>query len=182
LLLGGLLCVGLASTVYEVCLLRVFPVLHDSSGVTRYTWLAPDRQLGKRTYAMRRLYDSLRSTLPTGAVVQQNPDTDPQDLPAGLYADRQFAADTAGCGDIFGGDPALCPAVFNPLNDLFNHAAAWPGEDIDAVCGKLAIDVLVVKDSDPAWADSQSWVWKRNPLVSNGMARALACGPRTAHN
>jgi hypothetical protein len=135
-----------------------------------------DRQLGKRTYAERQVYEYLRTSTPKNAIVQHNPNADPEDIPAGLYADRQTAAETAGCGAGFGGIAGLCAGVYGPLNDLFDKPGAVPPEDVDRLCRNLSIDILVAKDTDKVWADRRSWVWNRTPLAANGMVRAYACG------
>ena len=75
----------------------------DKVEIPRYHWLAPDHQLGERTYALRQVYERLKSELPGNALVQQNPNGVPGDLFYGLYADRQTAAETSSCGVAFGG-------------------------------------------------------------------------------
>jgi hypothetical protein len=174
--LAVLLLLGAGSTIYEVCLVRVFPPLSDFTGLPRYGWLSMDRQLGKRTYAERQVYEYLRTSTPKNAIVQHNPNADPEDIPAGLYADRQTAAETASCGAGFGGIVGLCAGVYGPLNDLFDKPGAVPPEDVDRLCRSLSIDILVAKDTDKVWADRRSWVWNRTPLAANGMVRAYACG------
>ena len=179
--LAALLLLGVGSTVYEVCLLRFFAPLSDFTNMARAEWLARDRQLGKRTYALRQIYEYLRTSTPPNAIVQHNPNADPEDIPAGLYADRQTAAETFHCEAVFGGTAALCAGVYGPLNHLFDNPMAVPPEDVDGICRRLSIDVLVVKDTDKAWADPGSWVWKRTPLAANGMTRAFACGAGLRH-
>ncbi len=174
--LAFLWLVGAAGTVYEVCLLRGFPVLSDFVQVTRYSWLATEGQLGKRTYAARQVYERLRETLPPAAVMEHNPDTDPGFIPYGLYADRQLAAEASNCGTVLGGDASLCASMYPILSGLFNPPAAAPPQDVDAVCNQFAIRVLVARDTDRVWADPRSWVWNRKPLAANSMVRALPCG------
>ena len=123
-LLAATLLLGVAGTVYDVGLLRSFAMLTDATNIPRHAWLSPDRNLGARTYALRRLYDQLKGKLPLTAVIQHNPDTDPGDLPHGLYADRQTAAETLQCLTVFGGDPALCPPLLSRIRILFEKQAA----------------------------------------------------------
>lgn len=174
--LAFLLLAGAAGSVYEVCLLRGFPVLSDFAPVTRYAALGTDGRLGKRTYAARQVYERLRETLPPAAVLEHNPDTDPGFIPYGLYADRQLAAETHGCGTVFGGDANLCAGMYPILSGLFNPPAAAPAPEVDAVCDQFAISVLVARDTDRVWADPRSWIWNRKPLAATSMVRALPCG------
>lgn len=171
-----LLSVGAAGTVYEVCLLRGFPVLSDLAPVTRYPWLGTYGQVGSHTYAARQLYESLRETLPPGAVMEHNPNSTFGFIPYGLYADRQLSAESPSCGTDLGGDTSICAVMYPLLSGLFNPPAAAPAPDVDAVCNQFAIRVLVARDTDRAWADPRSWIWSRKPLAANSMVRALPCG------
>jgi hypothetical protein len=105
-----------------------------------------DQNLGKRTYAVRQVYENLKRVLPDDAVVQHNPNTNPGDLPYGLYADRQAAAETAECGVVFGGDTKLCNGMITQLNQLFQQPGAIHANEVDSVCRRLSIDALIVKD------------------------------------
>ena len=138
--------------------------------------MSSDHNLGSRTYALRQLYEDLQSRLPQSAVLQHNPHTDPGDLFYGLYADRQVAAETLACGTVFGGDPVLCSQIIGPICELFEKPGAVPVERVAAVCKTLSINALIVKDTDPVWADRGSWVWEKRPLVANEYARAFVCG------
>jgi hypothetical protein len=166
------LAIGVAGSLWEVVLLRTFPLLSDAGKVDKYAWLSSDDKLGKRTYALRQVYEDLRNTLPAAGIVQHNPDTVPNDLFFGLYAGRQAAADTMTCGTVFGGDAASCPPIVSRLQGLFSGRAPDP----DMVCRDLSIDVLVVKDTDAVWRLRDSWVWTRKPLIATNLARAFHCG------
>jgi hypothetical protein len=179
---GALLFLGLAATLYDVTMLRIYPILLDDFAIPRYHWLAPDRHLGERTYALREIYEKLKTELPNQALVQQNPDTNPGDLFFGLYADRQTAADTLSCGVVFGGSANICQSTISSIRGLFDEAAHFNSSQVDAVCRKLSISAVVVKDTDSVWNDRNSWVWKREPLTGNPYARAFLCGNNTIAN
>jgi hypothetical protein len=171
---AGLL--GVAGTLYEVSMLRLFPIISDRFPIPRYAFLGMDRNLGKRNYALRQVYEKLKKVLPGDAVVQHNPNTDPGDLPYGLYADRQAAAETAQCGVVFGGDTKLCNGIVSQLNELFQPLGAIPANEVDSACRRLSIDALIVKDTDKVWADKDGWVWKKEPYIANDYARVFLCG------
>jgi hypothetical protein len=44
----------------------------------------------------------------------------------------------------------------------------------------MPVDVLVAKDTDRAWADRESWVWRERPAYANAYVRMFRCGVRTA--
>jgi hypothetical protein len=171
-----MILLGVAGTIYEVSMLRFFPVISDRFAIPKYAFLAMDQNLGRRTYAVREAYEKLKQILPGDAVVQHNPNTNPGDLPYGLYADRQAAADTAGCGVVFGGDTTLCNSLIPQLNRLFQQPGAVQANEVDSVCRQLSIDALVVKDTDRVWSDRDGWVWKKAPYLANDYARVFLCG------
>jgi len=77
--LATLLILGILGTGYQVFMLRMFPVLvdrQDNHGDFRGpSWVAPNRQFGKRAYALRSAYEALDAQLPSSAVLQSNPVT-----------------------------------------------------------------------------------------------------------
>ncbi len=179
-ILTTLIVLGVAGTVYEASMFRFFPLISDRFPIPRYAWLSSDQNLGRRTYALREVYDWLRHELPVHAIVQHNPNAAPGDLFYGLYADRQAAAETSACGVVFGGDPSPCTGVIGPLNDLFEKPGAVEANRVDQICRDLGIDALIVKDTDPVWADRNSWVWKKQPAWANGYAKVFLCGAKGA--
>jgi hypothetical protein len=166
-----MLALGIMATAYDVTMLRIYPLLLDDLAIPRYHWLAPDHHLGERTYALREVYERLGRELPAKAIVQQNPNAIPGDLFYGLYADRQTAVETPGCGVVFGGDASLCESVLIPVREVFDH-----GAHVDQVCRDLSISAVVAKDTDAVWNDKASWVWTKKPLIGNSYARAFLCG------
>ncbi|HYM06644.1 MAG TPA: hypothetical protein VEU11_08805 [Terriglobales bacterium] len=175
----SLVVLGVAGSIYEVCMVRFYPLISDSAAAGKYQWLSPGTDLGRRTYALRQIYQALKNKLLEHAVVQHDPKMSPGDVFYGMYADRQAVAETPACGAVFGGDPALCPGIIGPLNDLFEKPEAISTDRVDAVCRNLSIDALVVKDTDKIWADRNSWVWKKQPAFANDYARAFLCGHAT---
>ncbi|HCC59165.1 MAG TPA: hypothetical protein DEQ47_18275, partial [Solibacterales bacterium] len=174
--IGAMLALGVAATLYDVTMLRIYPMLLDKLAIPRYHWLAPDRHLGERTFALRQVYEKLSRELPKRALVQQNPNGNPGDLFYGLYADRQTAAETPACGVVFGGSAALCPGIIKPIGEFFDGSVKLDSSQVDLACRKLNIAALVVKDTDSVWRDKTSWVWKKEPLIANAYSRAFLCG------
>ncbi len=171
------LLLGVAGSVYEVAMTRLYGLLLDTtSSRVFYRWLATDRQLGARTYALREIYEELKAATPDNAIFQHNPDVDPEDPFHGMYADRQVVAETRDCTVEFGGDTTLCPSRIATITDIFDDPGAFSAPQIDDACERLSISVLVVKDTDNVWNDRSGWVWTRTPMFANHYARAFACG------
>jgi hypothetical protein len=171
-LLTALVVLGAAGTAYNVLILRVFPILADHDFVVRAPWIAPEPDLGRRNYASRQAYQWADRTPSATSVIQFNPRVAGQDVSAFLYSTRQIAAADEDCLSTFGGDPALCAPMVAKLNDLYSAAP----QTLDGVCSSLPIDLIVAKDTDPAWANRRSWVWNSKPLYANSYYRVFGCG------
>ena len=59
---------------------------------------------------------------------------------------------------------------------LFDKPTPAESDDLDLVCRKYNIEIMLADDRDPVWKDRESWVWSRSPLIANGFVRAFACG------
>ena len=136
----------------------------------------PDRQFGKRAYAMRSAYQVLDAQLPASAILQSNPATIHPVLHM-LYSGHDSAAATpAGdpvCGTAFGGDPVLCVMRARKLMELFEFS---DGGNLNATCREYGIDAIVVENADRVWHKPLSWIWTVPPAVANDYVRAFRCG------
>ncbi len=157
-----LLMIGIVSTAYSAVTLRVSEILNDRNDV--------EHAIGKKNFAARQVYEQLREILPVTAVVQQNPTLE-NPVYWGIYANRQTAIGGAGCGIAFGGSGRDCDQLYAALAALFGPDAQ--ADQVELLCRRLKVDVLVVTSGDPVWSIADSWVWKRNPFVSTGYARAF---------
>jgi hypothetical protein len=173
-----LLVLGAAGSVYEIAINRFYPMLADRGTVATVSWLAPDRQAGKRNYAQREAEEWAARATPRTAIVQFNPHTPSQNTSAYLYAGRQMVAADDNCLSTFGGDPALCPAPIAALNRIYPPAGRTAEPALDGVCRNLPIDLIGATDTDPAWSDRRSWVWRQPPAFANAYVRLFRCGPR----
>ena len=173
---GVMVILGAMASIYDVAMVRAYPVLLDYTHMPRYGWLSPDNHGGERFYAMRQLYETLDRTLPRDALVQQNPNAVPQDLYFGLYGNRQTAMETSACGVVFGGDASGCPELRTTVLRLFSPPNQIDAHQLDDVCDQLRVSTVVVKDTDPVWKDPNGWVWHRTPAVASAYARAFRCG------
>lgn len=166
---------GISGTAYEAFMQRAYPVLIDSGQVRTLGFLGSDRQVGKRTYALRQLYERLQSVLPERAVVQHNPNRDADDIFSELYSERQVAAANRGCNVPFGGTPAACAKVVDRVSPLFDRPVSW--QEAQAACREFGISALVFRDTDPAWRMPEHWIWRTPVLAGNDYVRAVGCEP-----
>jgi hypothetical protein len=153
----------------------VYPILHDRGLVRGPEWLDADGQLGRRTAALRAVYDNIQTRVPGNAIIQFNPLVKAY-IPHLLYSNHDAAAATSRCGIGFGGDPARCAPRMAALNALYTTPSAAESDALDNVCEEYGISIILAEDSDPVWNDRQSWVWTRTPLIANDYVRAFRCG------
>ena len=177
--LATLLILGMVSTVHQLFMLRMFPVLLDRGAITKPTWprwVVSHSQFGRRAYALRSAYEALDAQLPSSAVLQSSPPREDPILHM-LYSGHDAAAGDGECGTDFGGDPEVCAQRLRRLARVFQQP---DGGDVDATCREYGIDALVVEDLDPVWREPYSWVWTRPPAVANDYVRAFRCGTSAA--
>ncbi|MDR3701581.1 MAG: hypothetical protein P4L56_18170 [Candidatus Sulfopaludibacter sp.] len=173
-LLTALLVLGVAGSVYEVAINRFYPLLADRGTVNTVSWMASDRQAGKRIYAAREAGEWAEAATPRNAIVQFNPHVPTQDTEAFLYAGRRMIAGSDNCLSAFGGDPALCPPILRTLARIYSPAGQTEPA-LEGVCRSLPIDIIAVDDTDPVWKDRASWVWTRRPAFANSYVRLFRC-------
>jgi hypothetical protein len=175
-----LAAIGLAGTMYQVFMLRAYPIFHDEEKLTSEPVLGldRDRRLGERTYALRSIYESLGAILPPDAIVQYNPDA-PMVIPHQLYSGRGAAMGQQRCGIVFGGDFPRCESRMKSIEPLFGNPSQAEIAGLDSTCREYGINVMLVDDLDPVWRRPNSWVWTRKPLLTNEHVRAFFCGDRS---
>ena len=159
-----LLIVGALGTVYQVITLRFYPV----------EWVEADALSGKRTFALRSIYDQLDAQLPRDAIVQYNPQTKFY-IPHLFYSGHGAAVGLPNCGYVFGGQVSVCAPRETAIDGLFSPSAGSAALP-ESVCRAYGINVLVATDTDAVWNQPRSWVWTRQPLFANSYARAFRCG------
>jgi hypothetical protein len=180
-LLAAMIVLGAAGSVYDVFMLRLYPVLADRGALPQLVWMSPDRKLGERNYALREAYEWAERSTPADAIVQFSPHVIWQDTPGFLYSNRQIAAADQSCLAGFGGDASLCAPMLAAANRLFpEHGQTAPQSS--AACGSLGASLLIVKDTDAVWSVRDGWVWREKPLFSNAQVRVFGCRNSSTHS
>ena len=171
------LVLGAIGTIYQVTMLRIYPVLHDMGKVdpTLFPWLYDDQKVGERSYAIRDVYSQLDASLPVGTILQYNPYTTGF-IAHQIYSGHDAAVGAPLCGSVFGGDMNTCLVRSKLIAPLFEDPSPSQNADIDDVCRDYKIAIMLVDDTDAVWKHSDSWVWTRTPLIANQHVRAFGCG------
>ena len=180
-LLAVMLALGAAGTLYDLTMLRAYPILADQRAVSMIAWLSPDYQLGARTYAMREAYEWATRSTPARATVQFNPHVALENVTGFLYSNRQMVAADPSCLAGFGGDPAVCAKMLAKLDELYPAKGKPAAQSIASACDSLPINILGANDTDSAWADRHSWVWSEKPVFANSYVRLFGCRDSTVH-
>lgn len=104
---------------------------------------------GRRSWALKRLYEQIRAKTPSDAIVQHNP---PDGIEGyhGFYAHRPTAVMDWANGSLFATEGPLFDEVLTEVRSIFNRELS--AEKIEQIARKYGIRVLVVKDRDPAWS------------------------------
>jgi hypothetical protein len=171
-LLTGLVVLGLASSVYELIILRTYLPLMEARKVPVAKWFSMTAATGQRTFDARTVYEQLHRDLPGDTITQSNP-ASWSDVYHGLYSQHQTAAFDRLCGSEFGGDPSPCSTIQSQLAPLFQSDG-----NIDLACDAWNIHALIAKDDDPVFQDRSAWPWTRAPLAVTEHVRAVRCGSR----
>ena len=181
-LMKWLLWIGLAGTVYQVFLLRVYLPVQEMLG------RAPVAGLAEQAMALRVGFDKMNLSIPRDAVVQFNT-TQPDEYVR--YAQimqirRQVASSFPKCNIDFGGDRAACASVEEGITRLFAVAdksvnpgstepVALTAEAAQSECGKLGVSYLIAARWDNVWNDPTGWVWRLPAVVDTNEIRVLDC-------
>lgn len=163
------LIIGLLTTLTDVIMLRVTPILVDSGSVALPNSFSPDTNFGNRTFAARDFYEYLNDHLPDNTVIQINP-TDSVDRAIGLYSNQQSAVSVHTAFGI----------PEQELNDRISRISAmfaltnW--FSIDEYCNKYFVDIMIVNDLDPLWKKLDILETQRAPVYKNQYYAAFQCG------
>jgi hypothetical protein len=168
-----LLVLGAAGSVYDLAILRTFPLLSDAGVVMSRDWLG-GANAGAQIYSAREAYRWIAASTPRTAVIQFDPYTYSQNTAALLYSERQIAAADSQCLAAFGGDAAECRALVAAMAPVYARGVA-PVSNLSESCRTLPVDYLVAEDRDAVWQIRNSWVWNERPAFANARFRIFPC-------
>jgi len=171
---GVTLCIGVISTTCQAFMLRfTLPLNEFDASRTPST---QNLSLSHNAFISRIGYAKLDDQIPRDAVVQYNPKSNGLFWPyvdiLGVDHQVAIAGDRPPCGSELGGNPSGCATLAAALDAVFEGASQ---EQARAICHEFGIQYLVARIYDPAWKDTQSWVWTLKPVVAENEFRALDC-------
>jgi len=169
------LILGVSGAAYQLLALRFYAPLAEAGRVTRDETFLGVQGFGERTYWIRDGFARLDKLTNSDVHVQYNPGRE-QIVIAHLYSTRQAAMGDSYCESNFGGDLQQCRKAVPSIFMIFNNPEALRAQNLDVICDKYHLNVLVANDVDPVWSTPGSWVWSRPTLVSNPYFRAVRCG------
>jgi hypothetical protein len=193
-LAGLLLFLGLASSAYQLAMLRFYLYGSDRHGWTNP--VIPQSEFGGRLGAisqqLREAYATLDHVLPPSAKVQFGaaPKLNLQHLYYSRY--QELEGIFPDCGADFGGSKAECFHLDARIAPIFGIAEPPPGPDRSAskviyvptlktagdvysLCRELGIDALVVTGEDPVWNEPNGWPHHMKPVFASDFVAAYTC-------
>ncbi len=168
--LSTLLVIGFLTSLQDVLLLRMWPILPDTHLINLPQISSSDMYLGKRVYEARTAYAAINGATPMDTIVQFNPEYI-MDRPAGLYRTRGTVISTH---TLYGVSPEAYEPLMNEVGEIFNTKDAdW--QDLDGACKHYHIDILIFKYSDPIWEQLPALKAERQPLYDGKYYSVFVC-------
>lgn len=185
-LLYGLIALGIAGTVYQVVLLRIFLPLEASRPESGFALLPT------QVFEAREAFANLNRAASQSAVVEFNP-VDPHPGTRGdavspytfyirsllMNARRQTLSAEPQCATQFGGDSRPCAAIESATSALYAMpapTAQWAEE----YCRRFGVDYLAVSEMDPVWSDASGWAGSLPRAASEPDFRIVRCSVATS--
>jgi hypothetical protein len=170
----GLIVLGGASSLYQLCMLRAYPILAERHGWRSELMMGT----GREVFLVRSAYAELDRIVPSDTVVQYNPESD-QRLQMLIYSRyQQVDASFPDCSIAFGGSLSACLGIQDRLRAIYDPGPTESPTraDVNRVCAALRIQTLVVNGRDPVWSRPDSWMSQDSPIVQNDYVRIYKCG------
>jgi hypothetical protein len=177
----GLIALGIAGTVYQVVLLRVFIPLEAGRPDSGFAGLPA------QVFEARTAFAELDKVASRSAVVEFNP-YDPHPGTRGdvippytfyarsliMNANRQMVSAESRCPAQFGGESRFCAAIESSTQRLYElpaPSARWA----EQYCRQFGVDYLAVGEMDPVWSDASAWAATLPTVASEPGFRIVRC-------
>jgi hypothetical protein len=171
LVLGVTLTLGLLTSSLEAVSLRMWAMLIDMNVAKFPNPISVDNHLGERTYSARLAYTYIHENTSPEVIIQNNP-LDQFDRPSGLYGSRQMVISDR---TIYGVSLEEYKELSGDIGKIFTQRTNdW--NYIDQKCSQYAINILVIKDTDPLWDGLSKLKTVRLPLYENAYYALYPCG------
>jgi len=165
------LIIGILTTLTDVTLLRVWPMVVDSGFARTPNSLSTDHQLGKRTFAARQMYEYINRNLPQDVIIQTYPSLQ-VDRTLGLYSNRQLVVSVH---TAFGISMQELQQEITSVSAIFK-TTNW--NSINKSCDENLINILIISDLDKIWESLPELEKSHAPLYKNSYYSVFSCGER----
>lgn len=129
-----------------------------------------------RTTSIREAYEWVARNTPSTAIIQHNPNEVVEYFHA-LYGNRQTIISDDIFGKLYGISGPMYDDTFEELKTLFQPDTSY--EEAIAYARSLDIDAIFLKDTDPIWQDSSSWLNDIQPVYESPCCRIYPIQPKT---
>lgn len=180
-LLGGLLALGIAGSLYWAFLLRAWLPIESHRGQSGFSTSPEDE------FQIRKAFRVLHATASVAAVVAFRPIDPTPDrhgqvmMPNEFYqrmlvmdAGRQILNAEGKCAIHFGGDPKACPAIQAATARLYALPAPNAASATE-FCSHFGVQYLAVSAWDPDWMAETGWPVTLPAVVREPRFRVLRC-------
>ena len=147
------LILGFSANIYEMSVLRFYSPLSE----------------GDEGVALRELYNWVDENTPKDAIFLHNPDEQIEFYHA-LYGHRQVILADKDLGKLYGISDEMYEPLYWEVTTWFNDPVLKI-DDLRQKIDSLGVDFIVVKNDDPVWEDSLSWLEKIEPVFKNNTGR-----------
>lgn len=127
-----------------------------------------------RTTPIRKAYEWVATHTPPAAIIQHNPDEIVEYFHA-LYGNRQTIISDDVFGKLYGISGSMYDDTFEELKRLFQPDISQ--EEALSYAKSLDIDAIFLKDTDPIWHDSSSWLNGMQPIYESSCCRIYPIQP-----
>jgi hypothetical protein len=163
--MGALLLIGYAGIVYELVMVRAYPLFPRVAFVP---FLVLNPEVNSE---LASAYGWANTHVPRNAILQHNPASDWRALDFGLYG-RNRVAVADSYANLYGASKSEVDARLATLVPIFTKELAAPEVRTRALAH--GIDVLVVSAADPVWSKQDDWVWSTPTLFASPHVRLIA--------
>jgi hypothetical protein len=146
--LGG---IGLATTLCDVTLMRVEPMVDNCIGA---------RGCASISYSRREAYRLLNASEPADWHVQHNPQRD-VDFESGIFGDRKVVLADYTYGPLYGVDQKTYQGALDRIAPVFQDCGEGTEKYAGDVATEYQIRLWLFQKSDEVWRDRSCWIWSR---------------------
>lgn len=158
--------IGLATTVCDLILMRLYPIVADFHG--------PDAGQASSAFSRREAYRRLNVFDPSHRFyVQHNPNRD-IDFESALFGDRRVPVEDTYYGPLYGVDPNTFQVTFKRITAVFESCEAGSEDYAASIAADYQIHFWVFQRSDPVWQNRRCWIWSRPAVFVDPQVMVVA--------